>query len=146
MGCSRTARTQVGSAASPNAFDGGEDETRETVLIKPADGTEAAFDFGPAPIDTVLIRADMKDSRDAVIEVLVKGSFPDGCSELHRLEQKPSDNGQQVSLVMRRPSEAICTQVVRPYRFFFMLDRRFAPGRYVLSINSNGYPFSVKEG
>jgi hypothetical protein len=130
--------------AAPGAFEGGEDETRETVLIKPADGTESAFDFGPAPIDTVLIRADLKASRDAVIEVLVKGSFPDGCSELHRLEQKPSENGQQVSLVMRRPSEAICTQVVRPYRFFFVLDRRFTPGRHILSINGNEYPFSVE--
>ncbi len=143
MGCSHTARTQLGPAP-PASFDDGDDGTRETLLIVPAEGTAATFDFGPAPIDTVLIRSDMKASRDAVIEVLVKGSFQDGCSELHELAQQPSASGQAVSLVMRRPSDAICTQVVRPYRFFFVLDRRFAPGSYVLSINSTEYPFSVR--
>jgi hypothetical protein len=123
-------------------FEDVDDDNRETVLIEPADA-ETDFTIRPAVFDTALIRVDDGDPNGAIIEVLVKGSFPDGCSELHALDQEPIRGGQRISLTMRRPSNAICTQAVRPYRFFFTLDRRLAAGSYQLIINEHTYSFEV---
>lgn len=144
VGCMQTSSQRTGSSGSAaDSFDD-EDESRETVLIEPKEGVETAYDVRPAHIDTALIRAQDYDVTGAIVEVLVKGTFPDGCSELNELDQSPSRNGQDVTLTMRRPTEAICTQVVRPYRFFFTLDRRFTPGEYTLSINGRALGFSVR--
>lgn len=121
-----------------------DDGDRETVLIQPKSGADNAYDIRPALLDTALIRAQYHGAAGAIIEVLIKGTFPDGCSELNELDQEPGREGQLVSLTMRRPADAICTQVVRPYRFFFTLDRRFEPGEYVLTINGHAFDFRVE--
>jgi len=79
-----------------------------------------------------------------VVEALLKGSFPDGCSELHQLTQSKTTGGESATLTMRRPLSAVCTQVVRPYRFFFKLDARYPPGDYVLGVNNRSFAFTVE--
>lgn len=143
-GCMHTAsdtkRTATEERRDP--FEDVGDSDRETVLIEPMEGTET-FDVSPAVFDTAIVKVDAQSGIPAIVDVLVKGSFPEGCFELNALDQEPMRGGQRVSLTMRRPEEAICTQVVRPYRFFFTLDRRFNPGRYTLVINDRSFPFEV---
>lgn len=145
-GCTHSERaTSDNMAATGPLFDDLDEDGRETVLIEPVDeeGLEA-FDVRPAVFDTALIRVDPNRVDGAAnVEVLLKGSFPDACFQLHELDQRPSRSGQVIVLTMRRPTDAICAQVVRPYRFFFTLDRRITPGRYDLQINEESFAFEV---
>lgn len=142
-GCARSSQMNNAVVSPEDPFLDDEDDQRETVLIEPSVRGQGSIDVSPATLDTALIRVDPQESGGAIIEVLVKGSFPDGCSELHELDQEPTLSGQKVSLTMRRPSEEMCTQVVRPYRFFFTLDRRFDPGTHQLAINEHAFSFAV---
>ncbi|HLE56255.1 MAG TPA: hypothetical protein VJB15_04165 [Rhodothermia bacterium] len=142
-GCISSGSPATGPSGSGSSFEDDDDDERETVLIEPKEQADIAYDVRPALFDTALIRAQDRTAAGALVEVLIKGYFPDGCSELNELNQEPARDGQTVSLTMRRPSDAICTQVVRPYRFFFTLDRRFELGRYVLSINGRPFSFEV---
>jgi hypothetical protein len=120
------------------------DDERETVMISRADES-AAYQISPASFDTVIVRAMAgKGSEPRIVDALLKGAFPDGCTELHDIVQKPTQNGLSVNLTMRRPESAMCTQVVRPYRFFFRLERKFEPGQFVLSVNGRTFPFEVE--
>ena len=141
-GCSHTSTTTRGGSGDIDPFDDSGDTTRETILIEPTKQT-GSFDVSPAVFDTAIVRIDTDTGTPAIVDVLVKGSFPEGCFELNALDQDPMPGGQRVTLTMRRPSEAICTQVVRPYRFFFTLDRRFDRGRYTLLLNERAFPFEV---
>jgi len=142
-GCINSSSPATEPSGSGFLFEDDDDGERETVLIEPKDQADIAYDVRPALFDTALIRVQDRTAAGALVEVLIKGYFPDGCSELNELNQEPAHEGQTVSLTMRRPSEAICTQVVRPYRFFFTLDRRFELGRYVLAINGRPFGFEV---
>lgn len=121
------------------------DDERETVLIAPADRDPDAYEITPASFDTVIVRAEPHptDGRKAV-DVLLKGSFPDGCTELHKMTQHSTADGRTVELTMRRPEGAMCTQVVRPYRYFFVLDGTFAAGQYTLTVNERPFHFTVE--
>ena len=44
---------------------------------------------------------------------------------------------------MRRPKGAVCTQVVRPYRFYYTLAEPLPPGDYTLKLNGGVNPFTV---
>jgi hypothetical protein len=119
-------------------------DERETVMISQPDES-ANYQISPAAFDTVIVRAMAgRQSEPRVVEALLKGAFPDGCTELHRIEQEPTSNGESVDLTMRRPESVMCTQVVRPYRFFFELEQRFEPGDYVLVVNGASFPFEVE--
>jgi hypothetical protein len=142
-GCINSSSPATEPSGSGSSFEDDDDGERETVLIAPKEQADVAYDVRPALFDTALIRVQDRTATGALVEVLIKGYFPDGCSELNELNQEPAHDGQTVSLTMRRPSEAICTQVVRPYRFFFTLDRRFELGRYLLSINGRPFVFEV---
>lgn len=142
-GCMHSSTTGEAGSENGSTFENLDDETRETVLISPAEAEAASFDVRPAVFDTALIRVVVPTGEAAIIEVALKGAFSDGCYELHELDQEPMRGGQRVSLRMRRPHDAICTQVMRPYRFFFTLDRRFDPGSYVLTMNDRTFPFHV---
>lgn len=121
------------------------DDERETVMITPAVDSAIAYEISPAAFDTVIVRPiPVDDDQRHWVEALLKGSFPEGCTELHRLTQTETADGQSVTLTMRRPQSAICTQVVRPYRFFFELERRFPPGSYTLVVNDRVFPFTVE--
>ena len=125
-------------------FEDLDDDGRETVLIEPTEEGLGSFDVRPAVFDTAMIRVDSnRTDGTATVEVRLKGSFPDACFQLHDLDQRPTKGGQEIVLSMRRPTDAICVQVVRPYRFFFTLDRRFVPGRYALIVNEHPFSFEV---
>lgn len=122
-----------------------EDDERETVLITTSDESTGEFRMSPAVFDTVIVRSvPTTEDEPRVVEALLKGSFPDGCTELHQMVQSKTDRGESATLTMRRPLSAMCTQVVRPYRFFFELDARYPPGDYVLVVNNRLFAFTVE--
>jgi hypothetical protein len=144
-GSSNSTTTDAPSLSTTTSFEDLEDDERETVMIATADRSSGAFTINPAAFDTVIVRSVPAEENEArVVEALLKGSFPDGCTELHELEQTGSSDGQIATLTMRRPESAMCTQVVRPYRFFFRLDDRFSPGEYVLVMNDRSFEFKVE--
>ena len=117
---------------------------RETVLLAPiSDSTR--YLFFPAVVDSVAVRpAGRPAPGDAVaVEVLVKGALPDACAELTEVEQERQGRYVTVELLMRQPRETVCAQVVRPFRFYLMLDGAYEAGSYMLTLNGTDHPFQI---
>ena len=124
------------------------DDRSEIVLREPS--AEAEYFYYPAIFDTVHVRSALFDpnipagAQRVPIEVLVKGAFPDTCTELHDVEQERAGHLILMQLTMRRPKGAVCTSVVRPYRFYVMLEGLYGIGDYTLKINGTPYAFQVR--
>ena len=129
-------------------FDSASPDQRETTTITPPDTSRAYF-YYPAVYDTLHIRPgpfnpDIAASTQRVpVEVLVKGAFPDTCSELDAVEQQRMGHLIDVTLQMRKPRGSVCAAVERPYRFYLMLEGTYEPGAYTLTLNGTPRPFSV---
>lgn len=125
------------------------DDARRTMVISPADSAQTYF-YYPAVFDSVHIRpAEFDPARPAAeqqvpVEVLIKGALPDACTALHDIEQRRTGHIVEVDLEMRRPSRAVCARVLRPYRFYLLLEGRYGVGAYTLKINDQVYAFEVQ--
>lgn len=126
-------------------IEGTDSEGRETMIIAPPDG-ERSWATYPAVFETVTVRPQpMSASGDPVaVEILVKGAFPDACTELHEVTQDRTANLVDVRLTMRREQGAVCAAVLRPYRFYLLLEGRYAPGAYSLKVNDRAFPFEIR--
>jgi hypothetical protein len=126
----------------------GEDTTegRLTVLIEPPETGVTDYEVALAPFDTVHVRPQNPSQNDAMVsvEALVKGAFPDGCTELHALEADRQGSTITAEILIRRQPTDVCTQAVRPYRFYFDLPGQYGSGEYDLVVN--GRPFSFRVG
>lgn len=126
--------------------DGMDEEGRETVMVvPPSDEMEYRTDLAVYESVTVRPGTAVTGLTGVAVEVLVKGAFPDACTELHEATQVRSGNLIEVTLRTRRPRGAICATVLRPYRFYILLDGRFGPGPYTLKLNGDSHPFDVTE-
>lgn len=115
-------------------------------ISEPAEGQ--AFAYLPATFHRVIVRPDLSQpEQDTVaVEILVKGSLPDACTELHAFEQQRAGNIITGTLRTRRPRSAMCATARRPYRFYLMLEGSFVHGHhYTLKLNDSVIPFSVQE-
>ncbi len=126
--------------------EGQTEDGRTTIAITPArDGVE--YRLFDASYDNVTIRpAEVTAANRAsgvAVEVLVKGSFPDSCSELHEVDQQRAGNLILVTLTMRRPQGGVCASVLRPYRYYVDLDGNYIPGSYSMKLNDVSHPFVV---
>lgn len=121
---------------------------RRTLTIEPA-APDRAYFYYPVIVDSLHIRPAPFDpdlpveAQEVRVEVLVKGSFPDGCYQLHRLEQERLGHLINVTLEMRRLQGAVCTMAIRPYRYYFQLEGTYPAGSYRLMLNETPYPFQV---
>ena len=122
----------------------GSDDRRETVLIRPVSDSTRYLVY-PAVVDSVAVRpAGRPASGDAVaVEVLVQGALPDACAELTEVTQSREGHFVAVDLMMRQPRETVCAAVVRPFRFYVVLDGGFEAGSYTLRVNGSPTPFQV---
>lgn len=123
-------------------------EGRRTIAILPADSAESYF-YYPAYFDTVHVRpaaftSPLAANGEVPVEVLIKGSLPDGCTELHDVTQERFGHIIHVGIEMRRPQGSVCTRVMRPFRFYLRLDGAYEPGSYTLKLNDSVFPFTVK--
>ena len=126
----------------------GEDgEGRTTIAVSQPD-EDVEYRLFDATFETVTIRpAPMTvnaASNDVPVEVLIKGAFPDACSELHDVTQQRAGNLIFVTLTMRRPQGSVCASVLRPYRYYLDLEGRFVPGPYSLRLNESVHTFEVR--
>ncbi|MBL7977438.1 MAG: hypothetical protein JNN12_03795 [Bacteroidetes Order II. Incertae sedis bacterium] len=121
------------------------EEASQIATIKPISPDAAsAYRIGPAPVDTVQVRAEDASSQGAAVEVLVKGYLADGCTELHEVAQTRDSATIRVDLLVRRKTQVMCTMAVRPYRFYLKLNDRLTSGAYQLALNNQVYSFRVK--
>lgn len=123
-------------------------DDRETVFIKSPNGALAKFSTEPATIESisVFVREGQEASKDEPkrVDVLVKGVFPDGCSELHELVSDLQDGVISYELVTRRPKGQMCTQAIRPFKFQFPIDS-VEPGSYTIMVNDRNLAFKVEK-
>lgn len=120
-----------------------EEEGRETLLITPPSDDEEFF-YYPAYFSDVEVRAGAIENGRRPVELLIRGALPDGCTELHHIGQERRGNLVNVTFEMRKPKGAVCTQVVRPYRFYYTFDQPLPPGDYTLTLNDTVKPFTVQ--
>ncbi|HYE57527.1 MAG TPA: hypothetical protein VD948_03430, partial [Rhodothermales bacterium] len=115
----------------------------DIISVAPPDSTRRFF-YTDAPVMEVVPRAGPAENGLVPVELFVRGAFPDACYELHAVEQRRSAQLVDVTLTARRPQGAFCATVVRPYRFYLLLDERLSPGPYVFSVNGKQVPFEVR--
>lgn len=115
---------------------------RETLLITPPDSAQEFF-YYPAYFSEVEVRTGRTEAGRRPVELLIRGALPDGCTALHDIEQDRVGNLINVTFEMRRPKGAVCTQVVRPYRFYYTFGEPLAPGDYTLKLNDEVKLFTV---
>lgn len=116
---------------------------RETLLITPPDAEEEFF-YYPAFFSDIEVRTGPMEDGHRPVELLIRGALPDGCTELHHIEQERQGNLIDVTFEMRKPKGAVCTQVVRPYRFYYTFEQPLPPGDYTLTVNDTVEPFTVQ--
>lgn len=137
-----------GSASGPDrdryGYRVGSDDRRETMLIRPVSDSTRYLVY-PAVVDSVAVRvAGRPAPGDAVaVEVLIQGALPDACAELTEVTQSRQGQFVTVDLMMRQPRETVCAAVVRPFRFYVVLDGGFPAGSYTLRVNGDPTPFQV---
>ena len=131
-------------------YDGPAPDTRPTIDPTPAIADVDYLHY-PAFIDSVHVRqgeaepsTPAADQRVAV-EVLVKGAFPDSCFELEEVRQERIAHMIRVDVEGRKPREAVCRRVNRPFRYYFLLEGSYRPGHYTLILNGEVRPFQVHE-
>ena len=128
--------------------DGDDSDGRTTIVIAPAE-QDVAYRFFEASYESVTIRPDQITAENQTagvpVEVLIKGAFPDACSELHEMEQQRAGNLVLVTLTMRRPQGSVCASVLRPYRYYLDLEGTFRPGSYSLRLNDDTHAFVVRD-
>jgi hypothetical protein len=131
------------TAEEPTFGTRAEEEGRETLLITPPDEEEEFF-YYPAYFSDVEVRTGAMEDGRRPVELLIRGALPDGCTELHYIEQQRRGNLIDVTFEMRKPKGAVCTQVVRPYRFYYTFEQPLPPGDYTLTLNDTVEPFTVQ--
>lgn len=86
--------------------------------------------------------ADTLGSR--LVEVFVRGAFPDACTRLTHLQVERALHFIDVQLVQSRPRNEPCPMVNLPFIFTFPIGEALAPGAYVLTLNQRSVPFEVR--
>ncbi|MFT4604307.1 MAG: inhibitor of cysteine peptidase [Rhodothermales bacterium] len=142
-GCTTVRR----DAPEPENQFGQRDEVSEdgrvTTVIGPADGTQV-YRYRDAMVQEVFVRTAPPADQPVAVEVLVKGAFPDSCTELHEATQERSANQISVKLTTRRPQGALCAAVIRPFRFYLELEGSYDEGHYTLNLNGGAHPFQIR--
>lgn len=128
-------------------------EDSDILVVTPPESGQAYF-YANAPINddlinptvpiTVRFSPDPAHGDSTRVELLIRGALPDACYELHDVAQRRSFSVIDVTLRVRRPQGAICATVVRPFRYYLLLDGHFGPGPYSLYVNGTERPFAVR--
>ena len=127
----------------------GPGEMRTTVEVTPPDPNRRYF-YYPVMMDSLYVRVapfdpDMPAAEQKVqVELLVTGSLPNACSEMHDIRQVRSGNIIDLEVEMRRPQDVLCENVEWPYRLYVPLRGRYGLGNYTLKINGTTYAFVVE--
>lgn len=147
MACtgSNTATSTEPDRRFGHRYEGVAPDGYHTVTISLPD-QESTFTYFPATFNRVIVRPELLHlEQDTVaVEILVKGSLPDACMELHAFDQERVENIIRASLQMRRGQSRVCSTTRRPYRLYLMLEGGFVQGHYTLKLNDSIIPFTVR--
>ncbi len=124
------------------------DDGSERIDVVARDSGRVYF-YAPAILESISVRAAPMPGDSAVavpVEVLIKGALPDACAQLDRVTQRRVARLIDLDVTMRRPQGAVCATVVRPYRFYVLLDGVYEPGPYTLQVNGVVKPFEIRAG
>ena len=146
-GCMATTPGDVDPDAQfGHRVDGTTDDGRTTITINPPDAS-VSYRYFPATFESVIVRpapaSAAGDSPGVPVEVLIKGSFPDACAELHDVSQVRRGRMVEVTLQMRRATGSVCAAVLRPYRFYLQLEGAYEPGAYTMTLNGKAHSFEI---
>jgi len=73
----------------------------------------------------------------------VQGTLGDGCTEFHSLTQSRAGNEITVTILKKRPREAVCIQIAKLYEANIPLQGQYPPGKYLLRVNGFEKAFST---
>ncbi len=90
--------------------------------------------IGQAPVDSFDIL--LMESFPLQAAIVVRGSLPDGCTQLGEMTQVREGNVLRVTIQTQRPSEAICTMALVPFEQRYTLDiLGLERGEYSVEVN-----------
>jgi hypothetical protein len=105
-------------------------------------GTPAA-----PPDASLIVRPIHVDSVEVVLDAApaahVRGVIGDGCTELDGVTQARTGSAIEITILARRPADAICTQIAKLYDALLPLAGPFPSGSYVVTVNGVAAPFAV---
>ena len=96
---------------------------------------------GLLPVESIEVL--ILESFPPQIHVVVRGSLPDGCTELGEIVQERSGNAITVTVQTTRDPQALCTQALVPVEETVVLAGDFPPGEYTVSVNGVTESFRV---
>jgi hypothetical protein len=111
------------------------------LLVACSSVTGSDLEVRPIPIDSVSVT--VIKTLPPTVEARVQGTLGDGCTELHSVKQERSGNVITVTILSKRPKDAICTQIAKMYEETIKLEGEFPAGSYELNVNDNESTFTV---
>ncbi len=148
-GCTGAREAPVPDAQFGHRYEDPAPDGRLTATVVPAKEGEE-YRYFPASVESVTVRPAPfdenmpADSQEVAVEVLIKGALPDACMQLHAFSQERTGNIISATFQMRRAQSAVCATVLRPYRFYVLLEGMYEPGHYTLRLNGRAFPFQVR--
>jgi hypothetical protein len=87
-----------------------------------------------APVGS--IQVNIMESAPVQVSVTVRGSLPDGCTEISQIAQTRQANFISLDVFTERPADMVCTQAVVPFEETVPLEVRGLPaGTYTVDVN-----------
>jgi inhibitor of cysteine peptidase len=126
-----------------------------TDLLAPAEGDGDAGSGAPppteapaGPVESGLLQVGsvevlILESFPVQVNVVVRGTLSDACTELGEIAQARSDNAIEVTITTVRDPLAICAQVLAPVEVTISLTGDFPPGEYTVTVNGVTEAFTV---
>lgn len=88
----------------------------------------------PASVDSVTV--ELLESFPVQVRVTAIGNLRNGCEEIYEVLAQRSENLFTVTMNAASPKDAVCTQVLRPFKESFALDVSGLPaGTYTVNVN-----------
>ena len=99
---------------------------------------------GSAPLLAVeQIEVQVLQSDPVQVQVVVRGTLPDACTEIGEIRQSRDGETVSVTIETHRPADALCAQVLVPIESVVPLEGSFPPGTYAVTVNGVSASFTV---
>lgn len=125
----------------------GAETPTETVQPTPAAGEKVTTPTLPAPPneDTIAgeaaieeLQVNVRSTTPVQVEVVARGSLPDGCTETAEIQQTRADNTFMITIVTQRPTDLNCTQQIVRFEETFMLENVEGLEENIYTVMANG--------
>jgi inhibitor of cysteine peptidase len=100
------------------------------------------FISGTAQVDSIDLL--IMESFPVQINVVARGSLPDGCTTIDQIVQKRQGNTFKVTITTRRPADKMCTEALVPFEESIALEVAGLPaGTYTVDVNGTTGSFTL---